>query len=276
MRWSNLLVLALTLTMACFDKADDDDDDDDGGGGDVSADGGGSEGGDDGSADDDGDGLTNSEESELGTDPSRADTDGDGYSDGDEVAEGSDPLDDRDGIYAGGWPYNPNKDDIDGSEARGYLEVGKLAPRMTGVDQFGDIVDLYDFAGDGVPVLLDLSAMWCGPCQGMADYISTGSGHWSAYYPELPDLVDEGRVRWVTILTQDSSGGDVSSSECAQWAAAFPDEHIPVIAGDGTYEALLGWYPTFALLDEDMVIIASAEGDSDRYTEALAYLEYYY
>ena len=31
-----------------------------------------------------------------------------------------------------------------------------------------------------------------------------------------------------------------------------------------------------ALLDEDMTILSSAEGDSDRYTEALWYLETYY
>ncbi|PJE76708.1 hypothetical protein COV05_02995 [Candidatus Uhrbacteria bacterium CG10_big_fil_rev_8_21_14_0_10_48_16] len=41
--------------------------------------------------DSDGDGLTDLEESEYGTDPLNPDTDGDGYSDGDEVASGYDP-----------------------------------------------------------------------------------------------------------------------------------------------------------------------------------------
>ncbi len=40
----------------------------------------------------DNDGLTNAQESELGTDGSTADTDGDGINDGDEIAQGSDPL----------------------------------------------------------------------------------------------------------------------------------------------------------------------------------------
>jgi hypothetical protein len=47
---------------------------------------------DDDGTDTDGDGLTDVEETELGTDPSNADSDGDGVSDGDEVAAGTDPL----------------------------------------------------------------------------------------------------------------------------------------------------------------------------------------
>ena len=43
--------------------------------------------------DSDGDGLTDDEEAELGTDPDRADTDADGFADGDEVDSGSDPVD---------------------------------------------------------------------------------------------------------------------------------------------------------------------------------------
>ncbi|MCP5156247.1 MAG: thrombospondin type 3 repeat-containing protein [Ectothiorhodospiraceae bacterium] len=46
----------------------------------------------DAAVDTDGDGLTNLEESQLGTDPRDPDTDGDGRSDGAEVAAGSDPL----------------------------------------------------------------------------------------------------------------------------------------------------------------------------------------
>lgn len=45
-----------------------------------------------GSLDSDGDGLTDAEEKELGTDPYDADTDGDCVSDGDEVEAGTDPL----------------------------------------------------------------------------------------------------------------------------------------------------------------------------------------
>ena len=43
-------------------------------------------------ADDDNDGLTDTEETDLGTDPLKRDTDGDGWSDKEEVDEGTDPL----------------------------------------------------------------------------------------------------------------------------------------------------------------------------------------
>jgi hypothetical protein len=43
--------------------------------------------------DTDGDGLSDAQEQQLGTNPNKLDTDGDGYSDNDEIAQGSDPLD---------------------------------------------------------------------------------------------------------------------------------------------------------------------------------------
>jgi len=50
--------------------------------------------------DPDGDGLTNAEELDYGTDPSDADTDGDGFDDGDEIDAGTDPLDPESVPYA--------------------------------------------------------------------------------------------------------------------------------------------------------------------------------
>ena len=41
--------------------------------------------------DSDGDGISNKEEKELGSDPNSEDSDGDGLSDGDELDAGSDP-----------------------------------------------------------------------------------------------------------------------------------------------------------------------------------------
>jgi hypothetical protein len=79
--------------------------------------------------DTDGDGLTDAEEQQLGTDPLKADTDGDGYTDKQELDAGYDPLtvggmldSDRDGLadpYEKCWGTDPHNPDTDGD---GYLD----------------------------------------------------------------------------------------------------------------------------------------------------------
>ena len=105
----------------------------------------------DASEDADGDGLTNLEESRLGTDPTRADTDGDGISDGDEVAGGTNPLradSDDDGISdteelaRGLDPLDADSDDDgidDGLEDRLGTDpaVADTTTTVTGVVQDG-------------------------------------------------------------------------------------------------------------------------------------------
>lgn len=68
----------------------------------------------------DGDGLTNLEESEWGTDPFLKDTDGDGLDDGEEADDGSDPADGVDQTLEqwvevrgdlGEWRLYPNNKD---------------------------------------------------------------------------------------------------------------------------------------------------------------------
>ena len=130
-----------------------------------------------GSADPDGDGLTNAEEAELGTDPNNADTDGDGlddytevnetgtdptvadtdgdgYDDGDEWEDNTDPLDDVDHPYAGGWPIGACRD---GVQPTGD-EEGDIANDWSLPDQFGEQVRLHSFCDRAV--LLVAAAFW--------------------------------------------------------------------------------------------------------------------
>ena len=90
----------------------------------------------------DGDGLTNEDEIQIGTDPTNPDTDGDGIDDGIEVFTGSDPLDDDtdddglldgtedadgDGVVDPG-ETDPNNVDTDGDGIQDGTESGLVTP----------------------------------------------------------------------------------------------------------------------------------------------------
>ena len=102
-----------------------------------------------------GDGLSDADESAMGTDPSVADSDGDGFDDGEEAAAGTDPLDPDD--YEGAeeevverWPTAPCDPE---PEALGQNQVGQIAHNVEGTDQFGDPIALYDYCEKTVLML---------------------------------------------------------------------------------------------------------------------------
>lgn len=211
-------------------------------------------------ADSDGDGLGDYEEHiELGTDPTKADTDGDGYDDGDEIAEGSDPVDEASWIYTGGWPYNGDKDALDGPDlaAAGNPVIGEKFARVQFVDQHGDTVDLYDLLGQGIPVAVDVSAEWCGPCNNLSGVVSGNDvGGWAQYWPNLKARIDDGSVRWVTMLGQDYNKKTPSVETLHGWDEKYPHPDVPVMASGEDFNAkyiTIGW-PSVYLLDADGVI----------------------
>jgi hypothetical protein len=89
--------------------------------------------------DSDGDGLTDKEEAELGTNPDLADTDG--YTDMVEINAYTDPTDQSDHPYAGGWPIDACRNDLVGSG----VEEGDVINNLTVIDQFGEQIKLHDF-----------------------------------------------------------------------------------------------------------------------------------
>jgi thiol-disulfide isomerase/thioredoxin len=205
--------------------------------------------------------LTNDEEAELGTDPHDEDSDGDGYLDGHEVAEGSDPTDASDRIYEGGWPYNPDKESIEDPGFDLPAGVGDRMARFTGVDQFGEVVDLYDLAGHGKPVLLDLSAPWCTPCQGVARWLSGGVDLYDLEptYSATREAIEAGQILMVTVLETNASGdGAATEEDSAAWAEDFPHQRVPVLA-DPVRNTLMPYlqqagYPNFHAIASDMTI----------------------
>ncbi len=186
--------------------------------------------------------------------------------------------------YVGGWPFNPQKDALSDPGWGTMASQGATVPRFMGVDQYGDEVDLYDFAGHGVPIVIDIGTIYCEPCKAIAAYLSTGDmehlvwnppeggqpGYypwWSEDYAALPDMIANGELYWITVLFNESNDGPSDQDECAMWHEAYPNPHIPVLA-DANLE-MKSWldiqsYPTLNLIDEDMVLqIHSSSGPFD-------------
>jgi thiol-disulfide isomerase/thioredoxin len=210
-------------------------------------------------ADPDADFLTDAQEAEAGTDPTNPDTDGDTYLDGDEVLEGSDPLDPGSRIYTGGWPYQRDKDTIVDPGFEGTAEVGGVLPRLVTVDQFGEEVDIYDFALHGKPIVIDLSAIWCEACKDLARWLEGKPSNLddSPEYAPIVDRVRNGEILWITVLFEDEAGNAAGPEHAAAWGAAFPDAPVPVLADDdrAMKDFLFpGSYPSIQVLGEDMTL----------------------
>lgn len=240
--------------------------------------------------DTDEDGLSNSREKKLGTDPEswdsdndgasdlrevdtlttdplNPDSDADGYPDGAEDQAGSDPLDATSKIYQGGWPFYGNKDDIvDPGWDAGNGE-GKTLPRFAFVDQFGDTVDIYDFAFHGKPIILDLSETRCYWCHEAGDMLEGEPSDFDGYeYPRLKDLVDNGDIYWVTVIDGYYPQANDPHGAAEDWSEQYPNPMIPVLVDED--EELSGWMdvqgvPTMFLIGEDMKVL----NNSDYYTD---------
>lgn len=204
--------------------------------------------------DSDGDRLEDGEELEAGTYPMDADTDGDGYLDGDEVAMGSDPTDDEDGIYEGFWPYYYDKDSIEEGSFGSTAREGDEVPRLIAVDQFGEEVDLYDFAYQGKPIMVDVSAVWCGPCNQMSNWLSHGES-WGSGWDALRGKLDDGDFYWVTLLYQDASGAESDEGDVEDWDDRYQSDFVTVLTDPGSQMAMHinpPGIPSLSLIGEDM------------------------
>ena len=255
--------------------------------------------------DTDGDGINDYDElqrssvtdkSGLAIDP-RFDSDGDGIPNQIELLMGTNPNDVRatQSAYKGGWNINPNKEQISEppfpadcpgdigcactdsqdcfngnclSTTKGsfcHPMEGSRFPRFRFEDQFGDIVDFYDFAGQGKPILLEISAQWGEPCNDFSAWIHSNDKSvyeyqwWKPSFNSIRDIILGGKVQYVNVQYECDDKEGFTNSECLRnWYNKFPTEGVPVL-GDFNQE-LFEWtkangMPVFYLIDENMDLI---------------------
>ena len=210
-------------------------------------------------SDQDGDGLTDQQEADLGTDPNNVDSDGDGFADGDEVSAETDPTDPFSWAYGGDvWPDFSDEAEAAGLAGDAYA-IGEVVPDVMAIDQYGNEVSLYQFYG--MVVLLDFSAGWCEKCTETA---ATAQALWEARR--------EQGFMVVHALLQDDAWNTVDLAFQNTWVETFGIE-FPVVDADtsstiasdmylGLDEADLndGWMPFLVLLDRQLRLIDTHEG----------------
>jgi len=180
------------------------------------------------------------------------------------------PDDDASSEEQSGWPKNPFKDDIPDPGWDSIPGIGTVMPNFQAIDQYGNVVELYDFAGQGVPVVIDVGTWFCEPCKALASYLSEGDpspfyedndedgkvdfAWWNESYEVVYDLVDSGQLIWITVLY--SLGDPVTAEDVFLWHEEWPNPHIPVLADTSLQlQEYLGVsaMPRIDVLNEDMI-----------------------
>ena len=90
------------------------------------------------------------------------------------------------------------------------LRAGDTFPHFKAVDQFNEIVDIYDFANDeGKYILLEMGAVWCSPCNSLASWFTWNEDEiknkpfWKNGYEIIYDLVKNKDVYFISVLYED-------------------------------------------------------------------------
>jgi thiol-disulfide isomerase/thioredoxin len=174
--------------------------------------------------------------------------DGAGGADGTDGADGADGADGG-GDGGGAAVYGPDNawwhapaDSVPAELSGGAHRVGETLGNFTLTDQNGDQVELYQFYGKVVQLVL--FAEWCGPCNAEAPEIEAAAA----------DLLDEDIVV-VSVMVQQNDGSVPDAAALGRWVDRYSVTH-PLLAGTSDLEAMLqGGFPTLPVADSSMTIV---------------------
>lgn len=175
------------------------------------------------------------------------------------------PVDDDDDSGDGTtWksPENtwPSQSPPDGTAGEGFAR-GQVVPDVRGTDQHGDEVSMWQFAG--LVTAVDISTMWCAPCQDLA----YGTEEVWQHYKDRPFM-------HLTVLQQNVEGADPTPEDLALWAtlpSLNPDPSHPYdlitapIVGDpqgrgGSAGAVInGQFPVVLIIGPDLEVLERIE-----------------
>jgi hypothetical protein len=156
------------------------------------------------------------------------------------------------------WPLSAPSPDAEGE---GFSR-GETILDVRAQDQFGDEVSLWQFSGQ--VMLLDVSTIWCRPCQILAQ---DAEHTWQDYR-------DEGFV-YVTLIHEDSTGQTPDVDDLNLWTTEVPEVPItaPVLADPrgslGTAEMVQnGQYPALVIVDRDLRVVERVDQATDEVVRA--------
>jgi len=129
----------------------------------------------------------------------------------------------------------------------------------------GEEVQLHDLVGQ--PIVLDISAMWCGPCQLAASDVQ-----------KVQDRYLEDELIYLTLLVDNLAGEEPTVEDIIRWEEQFGIESAPVwsisrdvITSDPTKTGeflYMDSLPTFYFIDSDMKIKSFQRGYSEESIES--------
>jgi thiol-disulfide isomerase/thioredoxin len=126
--------------------------------------------------------------------------------------------------------------------------LGQVVPDFRMPDQHGDDVCLWQFYGR--PVVLDVSTMWCSPCQALA----RETQH------TVDDYADKDLV-YVTVLAEDLESEPPATEDLQAWATQWEIDGAPIVADDAekTYanQVVVGAaFPALLVLGTNLQVVA--------------------